>query len=95
MGRRCFGLEIDPNYVDTTIRRWQAYTGQQAIHAESGRSFKQLEAEAEEAQIVRTANTKSVTENHQNTPALDRASLVTGVVGPVDRKIIPFSSMRN
>jgi DNA modification methylase len=47
-GRRCFGLEIDPHYVDTVIRRWQRYTGGQALHAASGKSFNQLEAEAEE-----------------------------------------------
>jgi DNA modification methylase len=48
-GRRCFGLEIDPHYVDTIVRRWQAYTRKQAVHAESGKFFNQLEAEAEEA----------------------------------------------
>jgi DNA modification methylase len=26
-GRRCFGLELDPLYVDTVVRRWQSYTG--------------------------------------------------------------------
>jgi DNA modification methylase len=26
-GRRCYGLELDPRYTDTIIRRWQAYTG--------------------------------------------------------------------
>jgi DNA modification methylase len=47
-GRRCFGLEIDPRYVDTVIRRWQRYTGGEALHAQSSRSFNELEAEAEE-----------------------------------------------
>jgi DNA modification methylase len=47
-GRRCFGLEIDAHYADTVIRRWQRYTGGQALHAASGKSFNQLEAEAEE-----------------------------------------------
>jgi DNA modification methylase len=46
-GRRCFGLEIDPRYVDTVIRRWQRYTGGEALHAQSSRSFNELEAEAE------------------------------------------------
>ena len=46
-GRRCFGLELDPLYVDTIVRRWQRYTGGQAVHAESGRPFDELEAEAE------------------------------------------------
>ena len=27
-GRRCCGIEIDPNYVDIVIRRWQAFTGE-------------------------------------------------------------------
>ena len=47
-GRRCFGLELDPLYVDTVVRRWQAYTGEQARLASSGRSFHELEAEAGE-----------------------------------------------
>ena len=44
-GRRCFGLELAPLYVDTIVRRWQAYTGEQACLASSGRSFDELEAE--------------------------------------------------
>lgn len=48
VGRRCFGLELDPLYVDTIVRRWQRYTGGQGLHAQSGRSFNELEAEAEE-----------------------------------------------
>ena len=27
VGRRCFGIEIDPAYVDALIRRSQAFTG--------------------------------------------------------------------
>src|SRR5262249_42586788 len=48
-GRRCFALELDPGYVDTAIRRWQTLTGDQARHAESGRSFDDLVREAEAA----------------------------------------------
>ena len=48
-GRRCFGLEIDPGYVDVAIRRWQALTGGHARHAASGRSFDELADEAEAA----------------------------------------------
>ena len=39
VGRRCYGLEIDPHYTDTIIRRWQAHTGDDAIHEASGRHF--------------------------------------------------------
>jgi DNA modification methylase len=43
-GRRCYGLEIDPIYVDAIVRRWQSFTGDQAIEASTGRSFDQLQA---------------------------------------------------
>lgn len=44
MGRRCYGLELNPQYVDIAIRRWQAWTGDRARHAVSGRGFDQLAA---------------------------------------------------
>jgi DNA modification methylase len=46
-GRRCFGLELDPKYVDTIIQRYQAFTGDDAIQASSGRTFNDLAGEAE------------------------------------------------
>ena len=49
VGRRCCGLEFDPGYVDTVVRRWQALTGGNAHHAASGRSFDDLADEAEAA----------------------------------------------
>jgi len=42
--RRCVGVETDPVYVDLTIRRWQAMTGGQAVHADTGQSFDAFEA---------------------------------------------------
>jgi DNA modification methylase len=48
-GRRCFGTELDPAYVDTIIRRWQKRTGDIARHAETGRTFDDLAREAEVA----------------------------------------------
>ena len=47
-GRRCFGTELDPGYVDTIIRRWQKLSGDVARHAETGRSFDVLTAEVVE-----------------------------------------------
>lgn len=32
-GRRCFGLELEPQHVDTTIRRWEKLTGMRAEKA--------------------------------------------------------------
>jgi DNA modification methylase len=48
-GRCCYGLELDPLYVDTIIRRWQALTGGRARHGVSGRSFDDLAGEMEAA----------------------------------------------
>jgi DNA modification methylase len=42
VGRICHGIELDPLYVDLAIRRWQQYTGEQAVHAESGTLFDDL-----------------------------------------------------
>jgi DNA modification methylase len=44
-GRACFGIELNPVYVDATIRRWQNFTGQQAVNALSGRTFNEIEQE--------------------------------------------------
>ena len=46
-GRGCCGLEIDALYIDTAIRRWQAWTGEQAVHADTGRPFDDLAGEAD------------------------------------------------
>ena len=43
--RICRGLEIDPVYVDTIINRFVAFTGIEAIHAATGKSFAALKAE--------------------------------------------------
>jgi DNA modification methylase len=48
-GRICRGMELDPIYVDTAIRRWQAATGEKARHAESGHLFDDLAAPTQEA----------------------------------------------
>jgi len=45
VGRVCYGLELDPLYVDTIIRRWQAWTGLDAVHGPSKTSFKAREKE--------------------------------------------------
>jgi DNA modification methylase len=51
-GRRCYGMELDPLYVDTAIHRWQVLTGEKARHAASGRAFDDLAGEAEAANAV-------------------------------------------
>lgn len=43
-GRRGYGLELDPRYVDVAIRRWQAFTGEEARHAGVGLTFSEVAA---------------------------------------------------
>jgi DNA modification methylase len=43
-GRTCYGVELDPKYVDVILTRWQLYTGKQARH-EDGRAFDEIAAE--------------------------------------------------
>jgi DNA modification methylase len=44
-GRHCYGIEIDPIYVDVIVRRWQAYSGETARHSVTGRSFDEIAKE--------------------------------------------------
>jgi DNA modification methylase len=48
-GRICRGIELDPLYVDTAIRRWQNFTGRDAIRISDGKLFRAVEAEKEES----------------------------------------------
>jgi DNA modification methylase len=48
-GRCCYGMELDPVYADTIVRRWQKLSGGSALHGISGRSFDDLAREAEVA----------------------------------------------
>ena len=41
-GRRGFGIEIDPHYIDTVIRRFDEVYGLKAIHEESKLDFATL-----------------------------------------------------
>jgi DNA modification methylase len=41
-GRRARALEIDPQYVDGTVRRWQQFTGKRARLEASGASFEEV-----------------------------------------------------
>ena len=57
--RRARVIEIDPVYVDVTIRRWQRLAGGSAIHSASGRTFSEIEND-------RKLQKLSTNQHHQN-----------------------------
>jgi DNA modification methylase len=44
-GRLCYGVELNPTYVDVSIERWQAFTGEEAVLQESGETFAALKSQ--------------------------------------------------
>lgn len=43
--RACFGLDIDPHYVDLIVKRWENLAAQQAKLEGDGRTFREIAAE--------------------------------------------------
>lgn len=39
VGRRGYGVEIDPLYIDVAVRRWQSFTGRDAVLTSTGQTF--------------------------------------------------------
>jgi DNA modification methylase len=50
IGRRAYVMDVEPRYADVAVRRWQAFTGKDAVDAESGKTFDQLAERAGAAQ---------------------------------------------
>ena len=44
--RVCYMAELDQRYCDVIIKRWQDFTGQQAIHEASGKAFSEMTNDA-------------------------------------------------
>lgn len=55
IGRRARLIELDPIYVDLAVRRWQSWTGLQAVQAETGELFDDRVAKITEAAAAATA----------------------------------------
>ncbi len=52
-GRVAYGIELDPLHVDTAIRRWERFTGECAVHAETGLTMDETVAWREETPAPR------------------------------------------
>jgi DNA modification methylase len=45
LGRNCYGIEIEPRFVDVIVTRWQNFTGRAAILDGSQQTFEQVKLE--------------------------------------------------
>jgi DNA modification methylase len=41
-GRCIHAIELSPAYVDVAVKRWQDFTGQNAIHEATGKTFNEM-----------------------------------------------------
>ena len=48
-GRHCYAIELNPAYVDVAVKRWQEFTGQQAVLEGDGRTFAEVDSERTKA----------------------------------------------
>ena len=48
-GRMIHAIELNPAYVDVAIKRWQDFTGLEAVHAETGATFNAMKPERSKA----------------------------------------------
>ena len=53
-GRVCFGIELDPLYVDVIVRRWEKATGKMAVLRATGETFDAV-AERRSAETIASA----------------------------------------
>ena len=60
-GRRGYGIEFEPRYVDVAIRRWEKYTKTDAVLEGDGRTFADIAAER-----LASENALSSPDEHQN-----------------------------
>jgi hypothetical protein len=47
--RVCYGIELDPKYVDVVVKRWQSLTGGKATLEGDGRTFEEIAQERQQA----------------------------------------------
>ena len=47
--RVCYGIELDPKYVDVVVQRWQSLTNKSGTLDSDGRSFDEIAKERKES----------------------------------------------
>jgi DNA modification methylase len=63
-GRRGYGIEIDPRYIDTAILRWQRYTGKSARLDGSGVSFEEIAVQRSASLLTEAGDGLAMREEH-------------------------------
>ena len=58
-GQICYGIELNPAYVDVAIERWQQFTGACAILADMGETFEELKMRTGPVRSHGPRNTRS------------------------------------
>jgi hypothetical protein len=62
VGRRCYGIEYEAAYVDCAVRRWQAYTGRDAVLEGEGRTFDEIAAARNSASAASSTDPRGATQ---------------------------------
>lgn len=47
VSRKARCIELEPKYCDVIVRRWQEFTGQAAVHAETGQTFNDIQTQGD------------------------------------------------
>jgi DNA modification methylase len=45
VGRRVYGMDLDPQYVDVALRRFERFSGRDAVLEATGQTFAEVQAE--------------------------------------------------
>ncbi len=56
VGRRAYAIELEPKYVGVAIKRWQAFTRRDVIHAETGQTFEEVARDRDDTQPAAPAS---------------------------------------
>jgi len=50
-GRVCYAMELNPIYIDVSLRRWERFTGRKATLQATGTTFEEVAQEREVKQL--------------------------------------------
>ena len=42
LNKECRGIELSTQYCDVIVKRWQDFTGKNAVHSETGKTFNEM-----------------------------------------------------